>query len=134
MLEITVLWQIRFYFYKIHDYKTRQDDNLEYWVTTDKVIWFFFRVIIYFLMTNKRHTVIPISQVLWTPTLTVWWLMTWNHQSKSHISLCKTFSLFIYFFLLQQCTYGLVWGDYNITLVSKRIGVANIFTSLCGIT
>ena len=45
-----------------------------------------------YVVSWQMKNVIPlISQVLWTANLSGWCLMTWDHRSKNHIILRKTF-------------------------------------------
>ena len=83
-----------------------------------------------------KNVISPVPQILWTPSLTGWWLMTWEKHSKNHIALIKKFFPFMNFFPTKNCTFNLTQGHYKITLISKWKGATNIniYKSLCEIT
>ena len=80
-----------------HNYQTRQDDGSWCWVTKHKVALFFEQVIIGSLVT-KINAIAPIPQVLRTSNLAGFWFMTWDQNSKNHITLSKNFFTFMNFF------------------------------------
>ena len=90
----------------------------------------------YVVSWQIKNVISPVPQILWTPSLTGWWLMTWEKHSKNHIALIKKFFPFMNFFPTKNCTFNLKQGHCKITLVSKKKGAANIniYKSLCETT
>ena len=119
-------------FYMAHGHQTRQTDGLWYWPLYTKSYY----SLIYVASWQKKNVISPVPQILWTPSLTGWWLMTWEKHSKNHIALIKKFFPFMNFFPTKNCTFNLTQGHYKITLISKWKGATNIniYKSLCEIT